>query len=638
MLIRFKHIVLLILVFSMFSCEKTKPIQKTTEIDMLCDSAWFYRRIDFEKALQFADKAIIEAEKNNPNLLGKAYYHKGSCYLNNGKSQEAISYYEMAKGKFDDSDTFYLGKALNGIGLAYADLSRFEEAKGYYQQSFNFFKKQNNIENQAVAIQNIGVIEYQQGNIKEALDKYLQVDSIFRQLPNVAKGRIAINLTNLAIVYNVLKEHKKARSIYKQAIENFEAINDLVGMAQVYVNLGVSYFDSDIDSSFYYHSKSLEISESFGHEIGIANGLTYVGDIYREKGDFEKAVSNYNKATELLRTNQFTFGLINTLISLADVYKRTEKYDLAIKSVNEAIDSTVSTGTLDHQQRAYTQLYEIYKKKKDYEKALNTSIIVQSLKDSIVNTEKYEAIKSIEAKFESHKKQNQIDQLTIEKELISLRYTAGIVFVILLLAVVLIVLNRRLIIRKRNLALIEAQKQIAEQNLILAQIELEKSNTNKKLAEIELENERLKNEKTEAELELRKKLLLNYALRISNKNEFLLNIKEKLKDKNIPDTDRLKQVSTLINRNLIAETELKELDTIMESVGAEFFLKLAKYSAEFNETEKKICVFLSLDMSSKDISSILAISPKTIDNYRSSIRKKLGIEADENLTKKLNNL
>lgn len=608
----------------LFSCKNENINTKPDNITTLCDSAWAYRRTSFEKSLSFAEKAIEEAQNTNRDLLAKAYFHKGSTYLNNGKAEESIIYYKIADSLFTSEDTLYYGKNLNGIGLANADLSQFEEAKVYYNKALIFFIKQNSLENQAVEIQNIGVIDFQQGKIEQALNSYLKVDSIFRQLKNPNKSRIAVNLYNIAIVYKVLNEREKSRSIYFEAIENFKAVNDLVGIAQVYTNLGANYFDENKDSSFKYHTLSFQTYQSINHNLGMATSLSYLADLNRDKGEFEKAIENYKNAIEIQANNKFNFGLNYSLISLGMAYRLKGDYNKAIECLQTVIDSAKASGTIDHQQRAYAELYEVYLSKKEYEKALNTLNISHVLKDSLVNTAKYEAIKSIEAKFESDKKQQQIEQLTLENKIISLRFITGIAFVIFLLIVVFIILNRRLAIRKRDLALFEAKNKLTEQEL--------------SLTEKELENERLKFEKTNAELELRKKLLLNYALRISNKNQFLDGLKEKIKDKTVPDTDRLKQISQLINRNLIAESELKELDTIMESVGADFYLKLSKYSSEFNETEKKICVFLSLDMSSKDISSILAISPKTIDNYRSSIRKKLGIDAEENLYSKLNNL
>ncbi len=67
----------------------------------------------------------------------------------------------------------------------------------------------------------------------------------------------------------------------------------------------------------------------------------------------------------------------------------------------------------------------------------------------------------------------------------------------------------------------------------------------------------------------------------------------------------------------------------------EFFDRLLKDHPELTPNEMKMCALIRMNMSSKEISSIIHHTPASVDVARSRIRKKLGMAMDESLVKKL---
>jgi DNA-binding CsgD family transcriptional regulator len=81
----------------------------------------------------------------------------------------------------------------------------------------------------------------------------------------------------------------------------------------------------------------------------------------------------------------------------------------------------------------------------------------------------------------------------------------------------------------------------------------------------------------------------------------------------------------------IDHTVWNEFEVRFQQVHNDFYQKLIEKYPDLTPNEIKICAFLKLNMTSKDISAITFQSVKSIQVARNRLRKKMGIERDENL-------
>ena len=82
----------------------------------------------------------------------------------------------------------------------------------------------------------------------------------------------------------------------------------------------------------------------------------------------------------------------------------------------------------------------------------------------------------------------------------------------------------------------------------------------------------------------------------------------------------------------------EEFEIRFKEVHMEFYESLHDAHPDLTPNEIKICAFLRLNMSTKEISAITHQSVKSINMARFRLRKKLQIERDENLISYLNSL
>ena len=65
----------------------------------------------------------------------------------------------------------------------------------------------------------------------------------------------------------------------------------------------------------------------------------------------------------------------------------------------------------------------------------------------------------------------------------------------------------------------------------------------------------------------------------------------------------------------------------------EFFQKLAEIQPNFQISELIFCIYLKLNLSTKEIATYTYVTPKAIQNRKNRIRKKLNIPSSEDIYK-----
>ncbi len=167
---------------------------------------------------------------------------------------------------------------------------------------------------------------------------------------------------------------------------------------------------------------------------------------------------------------------------------------------------------------------------------------------------------------------------------------------------------------------------------------IKKYNAQQVLLENELKITYDANEKLEQEIENIEKEQKKIALSIIRKNEIFSKLKAEIEViKSKPEEtlkfNDLNSLKILILDNLNLEKERKSLDKYIKDLNDNFFQNLEKNYPGLTDNEKKLCSLLRLKLTSKEIASILNISPKSVEVNRYRLRKKMGIKKEEKLSK-----
>lgn len=444
----------------------------------------------------------------------------------------------------------------------------------------------------------------------------------------------------IAESYNNLGTYYRAKGIYDESIDYYfnsleimEQLNDLNGIGRCYNLIGILYFNlENFDLSLEYYNMALEINYQQNDRKWIAGNSNNVGMIYARKKEYEKAMEFYLKSLEMnielghknwIANN---YGNIGELYQLMDnplsleYFKRRlkikeEQNDTdgiaasnllignyfveeallqdAILYLRKAYDLSLISRSLSILNRASGKLSEAYVGLNNFEVALEFEKLNKIYSDSLKLSANTEKITRLQMNYK-HNKDQQIDRLKYENSRLVQTLVAVALFFILIF--ILLIYNQQRI-RAR-------QHKLEQTKLLMA---------NKLLQE---------------ELEFKEKMLqdnINYLLNI---NELLTNIVDRfneIKSISKPENqkfikDIIENIQTGINDDFWEEFELR-----FNQIHKDFYQKLNEHFPDLSSNEKKLCAFLKLKMTSKDISSITSMSIKSIDTARSRLRKKLNI-------------
>ncbi|MEO9889329.1 triple tyrosine motif-containing protein, partial [Nonlabens ulvanivorans] len=193
--------------------------------------------------------------------------------------------------------------------------------------------------------------------------------------------------------------------------------------------------------------------------------------------------------------------------------------------------------------------------------------------------------------------------------------TAIAIYILLLIALI-ILLNGFYIWyfkRQKERALLKQQKELELRNL-----------TNEKNL-IELRNAKLR-----GDIEHRNKELAISTMAMIKKNETLNELKEELN--NLPKTVESKSLKKMLDKNLNSKQDWLTFEEAFNNADKDFFKKIKELHPSLTSGDLRLCVYLRLNLSSKEIAPLLNISPRSVEIKRYRLRKKLDLSREDSLT------
>ncbi len=201
-------------------------------------------------------------------------------------------------------------------------------------------KKANAIEKTALlkakasALNNIGIIKAEEGDIKSAIGFYLK--SLETHAENQYKIGMASALHNLGYTYDNSGDIPMALEYYHRALKIQEEINDKAEIAMSLNDIGYLYINQgEIIKALEYYNKSLKYRKETDDKRGESQSLNNIGAIYEKHGDplckKEKkeciregkaiALGYYQKSLKIQTDIQDKRGMAYSLNNIAILYK-----------------------------------------------------------------------------------------------------------------------------------------------------------------------------------------------------------------------------------------------------------------------------------------------------------------------------
>ena len=567
---------------------------------------------------------------------------------------------KYALEQFDISNKieFSGGKSMSNyqLGILYNNINNIDSAKYHYELALKHALVYNNSIFVSQAYHGLALLEFNQGNLNEAdviNDKNLEFNMKNKDSVGVAysldfKGRINENRGYYLIALeNVLKSLKLLPIVSTPINKDVRIADAKNHLANIEFNL--SHFDNAIK----YNEEALEIyinQEDLQYQ---AIALHDLGKAYKKKGDYGKSKALFNQSLEKSRlansastitSNLSEIGSINNIekrpnegvkllqesvkiaseikserlmalskIELSESYNQLNLPEKALSELNDVINYAKNSNSKLILRDAYQKRSFAYQIMNLFEKSLIDHKKFKNLNDSIFNEKNLQKIEELRIIYETEKKEaalalqkEEIKSLNQKVEISNLKkglYAGGMFSFIAISGLVFFGYRQRI---KKNKIEREKQETIYEQ-----------------------------------EIEHKKKELASQTLHLVQKNTFIQELQENLERlKNNPELFKMefKRIVMLLKKENASDKDWEVFKSYFVEVNNDFDKKLQSIYPEISEKETRLAALLKMNLSTKEIATMLNVLPDSILKSKYRLKKKLELDKDTDLYQYLSTL
>lgn len=548
-----------------------------------------------------------------------------------------------------------------GIGLAYHNLAYYyrflpniDSSRFYFKKSLNILKQLKSVNKLCELTEDYATFECVQGNYDKAIEiseigytnalnarnnKYMLQSLNRKTTINMDKGDFETatkeNILALKILDTLTSENKLIKAVtlgqsariemlrgnYQLTLKPLkESLNLLISLknknwtAVTYIEIGNAYwYLEDYNNAIKNYNKSLVISKEIKREDFISINLSNIASIYSETGNHAEAIKILKESLEIEKQIGSLINLSIGYNALGSAYYNTKQYKLAVKNHTLSIHLSDSIKAMDVKRDGLYNRSIAYDKLGQHKTALLDIKNFINLKDSIFNLENAKQVDELKTKYETEKKEAEIALQEEEIKTLNAQakndkltktiYGIGIISLLAIAGLLYFGFKQRL---KKNKIERDKQEAIYKQ-----------------------------------EIAFKKKELASQTLHLVQKNTFIQELKENLeKIKKSPELFKVefRRLVMLLKKESAEDKDWEIFKSYFSEVHNNFDNKIKAIAVDISEKEIRLASFLRMNLSTKEIASMLNVLPDSVLKSKYRLKKKLKLDKEIDLNEFLNTL
>ncbi|MGV3560912.1 tetratricopeptide repeat protein [Larkinella arboricola] len=358
-----------------------------------------------------------------------------------------------------------------GMGRSYVSMGIYHWAKGNYQKAIEsvkaglpYLEAEKNNRAISAAYHNMGMNYTALSDFPQAIDYYFKALKVYEGMGAGTQAQAASTYNAIGVIFEHQQNYDQALKYYWQSYRK-NAGTDLRGQMGVLINIGTVYqLKGDLRKAVFYLNQAHSGFETMKEPIGIAMSLNHLGEVYLKMKQLDRAENHYRRALQLGEQKNYQSSILTSLLGLGRVRSETGQDARSLDYYEEARQLAEQLHQREDRLSAYKGLAAAYAATGNFAKAYGFQSKWVALNDSVFNEESAKKIASVQAGYQSEKKQAEIELLKKEQEVSVLwRNTIGAGLLLTLLVGALVVSRQRLKIQK-NQALLEQSRLVAQKN------------------------------------------------------------------------------------------------------------------------------------------------------------------------------
>lgn len=568
----------------------------------------------------------------------------------NNRIEESLSFSEdmINLGEVLKIDTI-IGFGLERKAVTYSYMNKFDSSNVYFNKALKIYKQLNDYKKIAGIERNLGQDHNMIGNLDSAYYYYDLAEKNYSKASDMVGIADIYNSKSIVYLmkgyYNLALENAlKAEKIYTDKKLSMDLNQNRLVIASVYGEM------KDTVNAIDYHKKTLKFFENESQKrqyastlnlilalqlpnkekndenkklidelVEISNSLkdeSLVGDAQEKKAQFMLVNGNVNEAKtifESLLNKNDSYSLAYVNMYLGETLILLKDYTNALEHLNTS-KIEADKNNLDALKPKIHRLMSLaYQAIGNFENGLKHYKIYKKLEDNISSTEINNRFSELQTIYETEKKEaeitlqeKEIKTLNVQAEndkLIKTLYGIGMFSFLSIAALLYFGFKQRI---KKNKIEREKQEEMYKQ-----------------------------------EIAFKKKELASQTLHLVQKNTFIQELKENLeKIKKSPELFKVefRRLVMLLKKESAEDKDWEVFKSYFSEVHNNFDNKIKAIAKDITEKEIRLASFLRMNLSTKEIASMLNVLPDSVLKSKYRLKKKLELSKEDDLTQFLNTL
>lgn len=376
----------------------------------------YYFTQNYDIALDYYNKAInLFEELKEKKQVANLFNNMGIIYEYINDYSKAIEAHRKAL-----SIRLYLGDK-NDIAMSYLNLGTVFNSKGEYRNAEKVLLNAKNlayeVNNKLLIVNshnNLGVVYKNLSDYSGSIVNYQAVLKIGEQVED--SRTIAGAYSNIGVVYLDWHNYKKAIEYFNFSLKYASQTNDKRAFLKIYGNLGTCYFEmNDMQNALAYNNKALVFIAETNDKQALAITFNVIGSIYRNLNKQDSALTFYKKSYDISKSIEDEKNYALVCYRIAEIYILKNSFTEAEIYANEGLGFAKRNNFKEALKEGYLTVSVIADKKDDYKKSLEAYKLYMGYRDSVFSESNNKIVSELQEKYESEKKQKEIELLTIQK-------------------------------------------------------------------------------------------------------------------------------------------------------------------------------------------------------------------------------
>jgi tetratricopeptide (TPR) repeat protein len=387
-------------------------------------------------------KELIESIANASDSLQKitAYYNYGTFLDEQEEFEKAVIQLRNALRVANSISNYeVVTKTTNYLGGMYWSAGDCETSTSYFEQALENAKLIENNDLIAMVKMNLSGNYNSSGDANKAVEYALAALEI-REKNNNLEG-ICFDYVTVGEIFQNIGNIDKWKLYIKKAydLKDNEDCAKMTDLVMIYNNMGtIAEAEKEYIQALAYYDTMMIVSKSNNYYDGVGISRLNSALIYQLLEKPEKALELTTESIQYLGDVPYFIMAVNNV--KAELLQELGKYTEALELVAQTLKNEELEYYPGLKQQCLSLLYSLNFKLKNYQQAFNWNDTLTNYENKLREEENLKAVEELETKYQTEKKEQQIQLLTTENRLKNQRLKAGIAIVAILIILIFLIL------------------------------------------------------------------------------------------------------------------------------------------------------------------------------------------------------